>query len=80
MRILFFDDREFDPSDSEQTLPIATRRSQSHHDRGLPMDFDEPLGRVAIRTPCPMDWDRMIGDDRKRFCAHAASKSTTSSR
>ena len=32
------------------------------------MDTDEILTQFAIRTPCPMDWDRMIGNDRVHFC------------
>jgi hypothetical protein len=26
------------------------------------------LERIEIRTPCPMDWDLMDGNDRVRFC------------
>ena len=26
------------------------------------------LDRVEIRTPCPMDWDLMEGNDQVRFC------------
>jgi hypothetical protein len=32
------------------------------------MDSEEMLSQFAIRTPCPMDWDRMLGNDRVRFC------------
>lgn len=32
------------------------------------MDADGPFAPFAIPTPCPMDWDRMTGDDRVRFC------------
>jgi hypothetical protein len=32
------------------------------------MDADEVLSQFTIPTPCPMDWDRMPGDDRTRFC------------
>ena len=27
------------------------------------------LNELVINTPCPMDWERMEGDDRKRFCS-----------
>ncbi len=27
------------------------------------------LDDLVIRTPCPMDWDRMDGDGRRRFCS-----------
>ncbi len=27
-----------------------------------------PLDQVRIATPCPMSWDAMKGDDRRRFC------------
>lgn len=27
------------------------------------------LSDLVINTPCPMDWNRMDGDDRKRFCS-----------
>ena len=30
--------------------------------------FTSPLNRVSVATPCPADWDRMVGDDRVRFC------------
>jgi hypothetical protein len=33
------------------------------------MIADDLLAGCTIRTPCPMDWDRMLGDDRVRFCA-----------
>ncbi len=33
------------------------------------MDADDILSQFTVRTPCPMDWDRMPGDERKRFCA-----------
>ena len=33
------------------------------------MDADDLLGQFTIPTPCPMDWDRMPGDDRRRYCA-----------
>ncbi len=32
------------------------------------MDADEVLGQLTIPTPCSMDWNRMSGDDRTRFC------------
>jgi hypothetical protein len=32
------------------------------------MDNNERLSRLTIATPCPMDWDRMSGDDRVRYC------------
>jgi hypothetical protein len=30
--------------------------------------FTSPLNRVSVATPCPADWDRMVGGDRVRFC------------
>ncbi len=33
------------------------------------MEADELLGQFTIPTPCPMDWDRMPGDDRRRYCS-----------
>ena len=32
------------------------------------MKADELLRQLTIPTPCPMDWDRMPGDDRRRYC------------
>lgn len=29
---------------------------------------DDLLKRVHIATPCPADWDKMVGDERVRFC------------
>lgn len=28
------------------------------------------LDQIDIRTPCPVSWDSMSGDDRVRFCTH----------
>jgi len=33
------------------------------------MDADAVLSQLTIPNPCPMDWDRMSGDDRVRYCA-----------
>ena len=33
------------------------------------MDAGATLSHLKIRNPCPMDWDRMSGDNRVRFCA-----------
>ena len=30
--------------------------------------FISPLRNVSVASPCPADWDRMIGDERIRFC------------
>ncbi|HEV2864728.1 MAG TPA: hypothetical protein VGX48_27260 [Pyrinomonadaceae bacterium] len=30
--------------------------------------FTSPLDHVRVAAPCPADWDRMVGDDRARFC------------
>jgi len=30
--------------------------------------FNSPLNKVSVATPCPADWDRMVGGDRVRFC------------
>ena len=32
------------------------------------MGANEFLARFTIPTPCPMDWERMSGDDRRRRC------------
>jgi len=32
------------------------------------MDANKLLAQFSIPTPCPMDWDRMSGDDRVRHC------------
>ena len=34
------------------------------------MDFSKlsKLRQIAIAKPCPEDWDRMAGDDQRRFC------------
>jgi hypothetical protein len=28
----------------------------------------DPLGSVRVASPCPANWDEMIGDGRKRYC------------
>ena len=30
--------------------------------------FTNPLRSIKVASPCPADWDRMIGDERVRFC------------
>ncbi|HEX8266022.1 MAG TPA: hypothetical protein VF596_11490 [Pyrinomonadaceae bacterium] len=30
--------------------------------------FTNPLANVRVSSPCPANWDEMVGDDRKRFC------------
>ncbi|HSE21710.1 MAG TPA: hypothetical protein VLB68_08615, partial [Pyrinomonadaceae bacterium] len=27
-----------------------------------------PLNNVRVASPCPADWDQMLGNDRSRFC------------
>jgi hypothetical protein len=34
-----------------------------YHDHGA-----GPLDDVQVASPCTADWDKMVGDDRKRFC------------
>ncbi|HEY0545643.1 MAG TPA: hypothetical protein VGC91_09725 [Pyrinomonadaceae bacterium] len=31
--------------------------------------FKDPLSRVKVASPCAADWESMIGDARRRFCA-----------
>ena len=31
--------------------------------------FTSPLRNVKVASPCSADWDRMIGDERARFCS-----------
>lgn len=35
--------------------------------------FTSPLDRVRVAAPCSADWNRMMGDERVRFC-HQCSK------
>ncbi len=30
--------------------------------------YTSPLDDVKVAAPCPADWDRMVGDERARFC------------
>lgn len=30
--------------------------------------FDSPLDSVKVAAPCSADWDKMVGDERARFC------------
>lgn len=30
--------------------------------------FDIPLNNIKIASPCPADWNAMVGDERKRYC------------
>ena len=29
---------------------------------------NDPLGNVRVASPCPANWDEMIGDGRRRYC------------
>jgi hypothetical protein len=31
-------------------------------------EFDSPLNNLRIASPCSANWDKMGGDERKRFC------------
>lgn len=31
--------------------------------------FTNPLDEIKVASPCNADWDEMIGDNRKRYCA-----------
>src|SRR5215470_16980060 len=30
--------------------------------------FDNPLDNIRVASPCPANWDEMLGTDRKRYC------------
>jgi hypothetical protein len=30
--------------------------------------FNNPLDNIRVASPCNMDWEQMIGNDRSRFC------------
>ena len=32
-------------------------------------NFSNPLDKIKIASPCSADWNDMIGDNRKRYCA-----------
>jgi hypothetical protein len=32
------------------------------------MRFSNQLNNVRVASPCPADWDQMLGNDRSRFC------------
>ena len=34
--------------------------------------FSSPLDSIKVASPCPADWDTMIGDERKRFCTQCS--------
>lgn len=31
--------------------------------------FTNPLDSIRVASPCPADWNKMYGDERKKFCA-----------
>lgn len=31
--------------------------------------FTNPLDEIKVASPCPADWEKMIGDARQRFCS-----------
>ena len=30
--------------------------------------YTNPLEHVKVAAPCPADWERMVGDERVRYC------------
>lgn len=30
--------------------------------------YTDPLEHVKVAAPCPADWERMVGDERMRYC------------
>lgn len=34
--------------------------------------FSSPLDNVRVAAPCTSDWNRMVGDERVRFCAECS--------
>lgn len=32
-------------------------------------EFTNPLDNIKIASPCPANWDEMIGSERKRYCS-----------
>jgi hypothetical protein len=32
-------------------------------------DFTNPLANVEVASPCPANWNEMLGDERKRYCS-----------
>src|ERR1043165_1443217 len=30
--------------------------------------FTSPLEHVRVAAPCPADWEKMVGDERSRYC------------
>jgi hypothetical protein len=34
--------------------------------------FTSPLEGVRVAAPCPADWDKMVGDERMRYCGQCS--------
>jgi hypothetical protein len=34
--------------------------------------FTNPLDNIRVASPCPADWNEMLGDGRKRFCSQCS--------
>ena len=34
--------------------------------------FTNPLDNIRVASPCPADWNEMLGDERKRFCSQCS--------
>ena len=34
------------------------------------MSARRPLDVIQVPSPCPADWEKMSGDEQRRFCAH----------
>src|ERR1044071_4893026 len=34
--------------------------------------FTSPLEGVRVAAPCPADWDKMVGDERVRYCGQCS--------
>src|SRR5207248_8192511 len=34
--------------------------------------FTNPLDGVRVAAPCPADWEKMVGDERMRYCGQCS--------
>ncbi len=34
--------------------------------------YTNPLERVKVAAPCPADWEKMVGDERMRYCGQCS--------
>jgi hypothetical protein len=55
-------------SERLRTNGVLKRKPFSLRERKAMTKYTNPLNHVRVAAPCPADWERMVGDERARYC------------